>query len=70
MGKRNLYPSLSRKGIYDEELMAMLNLMTYVDGKMDLLEVSERINYSCTKLIFIAEKLVKEKILREISDDK
>ena len=70
LGKRNLYPSLSRKGIYDEELMAMLNLMTYVDGKMDLLEVSERINYSCTKLIFIAEKLVKEKILREISDDK
>lgn len=68
LGKRNLYPSLSRKGIYEGELMAMLNLITYVDGKMDLLQVSERIHYPCIKLIPIANKLVKEKILRVVAD--
>ena len=40
LGKRGLYPSIGAKG-WDEKLRTLLNLISYCDGKHDLLEIAE-----------------------------
>ena len=40
LGKRGLYPTLSRKGQYDE-VEKLLNMIAYLNGENDLIEVSD-----------------------------
>jgi aminopeptidase-like protein len=39
LGKRGLYPTVSRKGVYDE-VKTLTNMLAYFDGKNDLIEIS------------------------------
>lgn len=56
LGKRGLYPTISQKGSYNE-ITAMMNLITYSDGKNDLFDISRIIGVSPVKLIPIIQKL-------------
>lgn len=57
LGRRGLYPTISQKGNYDE-VFPMRNFISYADGTMDLIDISERINCPISKLEQIIPKLV------------
>lgn len=57
LGKRGLYPSESRKGIY-EEVKKLTNLIAYADGTEDLIAVSTRIGVPVEELIPSIDKLL------------
>ena len=56
LGKRGLYPTESRKGIY-HEVKKMTNLIAYADGCRDLIAISDKIGVPVSELIPIADKL-------------
>ncbi|MEY8213820.1 MAG: DUF4910 domain-containing protein [Colwellia sp.] len=56
LGKRGLYPTLSTKKTA-QQVRAMMNLITYCDGKRNLLEISDLINEDFYKLAEIVEQL-------------
>ena len=57
LGKRGLYPTISRKGIYDD-VIALKDFLAYADGTIDLIEISEKINQPIDLLIPIINKLM------------
>lgn len=56
LGKRNLYPTVSQKGVYDT-VRAYVDFLAYADGKNDLIGISEIINQPLDVLIPIVEKM-------------
>ncbi len=62
LGKRGLYPTVSKKNIYDE-VRKMTNFIAYADGNNDLIEISDRINVSIEELIPIIDRLEKADLL-------
>jgi aminopeptidase-like protein len=56
LGKRGLYPTLSTKKS-GEEVRVMMNLITYSDGRLSLLEIAERIGQPMWELLPIVERL-------------
>lgn len=56
LGKRGLYPTESRKGIY-EEVKKLTNLIAYADGTGDLIDISTRIGVPVKELIENVDKL-------------
>ena len=56
LGKRGLYPTISRKDMYGN-ILAMRDLMAYADGKNDLVDISNIIHVPVTELIPIVDKL-------------
>ena len=65
LGKRGLYPTISQKGSYDE-ITAMMDFITYADGKNDLFDISNIIGVPPYKLIDIAEKLEKHNLMEAL----
>lgn len=63
LGKRGLYPTISQKGSYDE-VKAMVDFITYADGRNDLFDISGRINVPVDVLIPIACKLEENELIR------
>ncbi len=66
LGKRGLYPSVSKRGIYDK-VKALTNFIAYADGNQDLIQMSDIINVPMDELIVIAEKLERNGIIRKLS---
>lgn len=66
LGKRGLYPSISKKGNYTKELMAMLDFLAYADGTNDVLQISDYIDYSAYKLLDIIHRMEKERIVKRM----
>ncbi|MBR6171957.1 MAG: DUF4910 domain-containing protein [Eubacterium sp.] len=62
LGKRGLYPSISQKGKYDE-VKAMMDFIGYADGKLDLIEISNKIVQPVRVLKPIIDKLLAEQII-------
>ena len=62
LGRRGLYPTLSRKGAYDE-IKAMTDFIAYADGTNDLFDISNMIQVPVYRLIEIADKLEKNGLL-------
>ncbi len=62
LGKRGLYPTESRKGIY-EEVKKMTNLIAYADGTEDLIGISTRIGVPVEELIPIVDRLCEAGLL-------
>ena len=56
LGPRGLFPTLSRKGIYDE-VFILMHFITYADGRNDLIDISNITNVPVQKLIEIKNKL-------------
>ena len=65
LGKRGLYPTVSQKGSYDG-VMAMMNLITYCDGRNDLFDLSDLIDVAPQELIPIVQKLLEHGLLEKI----
>lgn len=63
LGKRGLYPTISQKGSYDE-VKAMVDFITYADGKNDLFDISDRIGVPAEVLIPIVDKLEENDLIR------
>ena len=62
LGKRGLYPTVSRKGSYDE-VTSMVDFIAYADGTNDLIDISDRIGVATVFLIPIAKKLLKNNLV-------
>jgi len=65
LGKRGLYPTVSRKGRYDE-VRSMLNFIAYADGTNDLIAISEIIGVPVQQLVEIAENLESSGLLEKV----
>ncbi len=65
LGKRGLYPTVSQKGNYDQ-VLAMVDLLGYADGRRDLIEISDKIGVPVKELIPIVIKLVDNQLLRSV----
>ncbi|MCQ2497431.1 MAG: DUF4910 domain-containing protein [Lachnospiraceae bacterium] len=57
LGKRGLYPTVSKKGSYDS-VLAMRDLIGYSDGRNSLIEISNIIKVPVKELIPIVDKLM------------
>ncbi len=66
LGKRGLYPTVSKKGEYDE-VRPLQHFIAYADGKNDLVDISNRINVPISRLIPIVDKLIDNDLLGVIS---
>ncbi len=62
LGKRGLYPTISKKGSYDA-IFTQRDLIAYSDGRNDLIDISERIGVPVRELIPIKNKLVENALL-------
>ena len=67
LGKRGLYPSLSTGNTWSK-VETLMNLISYCDGSMDLLEISETIGEDFHSLLPIVEILTKNLIIKKVSD--
>jgi len=65
LGKRGLYPTISAKGSA-ENVRNMMNFLAYCDGKLDLLEISEKINVSIENCYEFINKLIEADLLETI----
>ena len=63
LGKRGLYPTVSRKDTYDQ-VEALVNFIAYADGRNDLFDISMRIGVSPFKLIPMIQKLEENGLIR------
>ncbi len=64
LGKRNLYPLISKKGGYLQTKTRM-NLLAYADGENNLFTISKKINVPLEKVIEEYKILLKEKLLKK-----
>ena len=62
LGKRGLYPTISKKGSYDG-ILAMRDLLMYADGNLDLMEISRQIKVPVETLIPIIDQLTEKDLL-------
>lgn len=66
LGKRGLYPTISRKGIYDE-VKKLTNLIAYADGKRDLIDISNKIGVPVGEMLSNVDKLLESGLLEIVS---
>lgn len=70
LGKRGLYPTVSRKGVY-AGVKSLTAFLAYSDGKHDLIDISNRIRVPVDELIPIITKLVKAGLItKKYRDDR
>lgn len=62
LGKRGLYPTISKKGSYDE-IKAMIDFIAYADGTNDLIDISNIINVKVKDIIPLLKKLKEKSLL-------
>ena len=65
MSKRNLYPSISQGIRRPISVRLMMDFLSYCDGKNSLLDIAEKINQPIWNLYDIANKLLKEKLIKK-----
>lgn len=64
LGKRGLYPLVSKKGVYDE-VRKLQDFIMYADGRNDLIDISNIIGYPAVKLIDMVKTLTENKLLKK-----
>lgn len=69
LGKRGLYPETSTKESTDA-VRTMMDFITYADGKIDLLEIAEKINVPVWDLYEIVQKLVQHGLISASKEKK
>lgn len=65
LGKRGLYPTVSKKGSYDA-IYSMTNFIAYSDGTNDLIDISNITGCAIRELIDVAEILLKNDLIELI----
>ena len=64
MGKRGLYPTLSKKGTF-REITLMMNLISLCDGNNSLFEIAEILKVPIWDLYNVIDKLENHKLIKE-----
>jgi len=67
LGKRGLRPQVGEKTNADK-VMTLMNILSYCDGKMTILEIADIINESFNNIYPIIEKLVEHGLLTKKYD--
>ena len=62
LGKRKLYPLVSKKGV-DNNTRAMMNFISYCDGNNTLLEIADMIGKPFSEVKVFLDKLIKHKLI-------
>ncbi|MDR2942404.1 MAG: DUF4910 domain-containing protein [Treponema sp.] len=62
LGRRGLYPTVSRKGQYDE-VFKMVNFLSYADGTNDLIDISNIIKVPVKGLLELTTLLLANKLI-------
>jgi aminopeptidase-like protein len=62
LGRRGLYPTVSRKGQYDE-VFKMINFLSYADGTNGLIDISNIINVPVKELLGLVILLNENKLI-------
>ena len=65
LGKRGLYPNLSTKG-NQEQIIKILNLLSYCDGEHSLIDIAEKINLPAWDLYELIETLISQDLISPI----
>jgi aminopeptidase-like protein len=65
LGRRGLYPTLSKTGSA-EKIRPMMNFLAYADGGEDLISISEKIGEDATALSVIVQKLLSANVVKKI----
>jgi aminopeptidase-like protein len=68
LGKRNLYPDVSKKENW-ESVIDIVNVLSFADGSSDLIELSENIQLPFTKTLTIADVLCREGLLERLCNN-
>lgn len=68
LGKRGLYPTVSKKGIYGD-VKDITNFIAYADGTRDLIEISNIIGVPVSKLLPIVNKLKEANLIYETNEN-
>ena len=63
LGKRGLYPNVSKLGSVNDSVKKMMNLIAYSDGNLSLLEIAEIIDVPMWELVQVFRVLKKHTIL-------
>lgn len=63
LGKRGLYPTISKKS-KNKEVKTIIDFIAYADGNNDLIDISNKINVPVWELYPIIEKLLKSDLLK------
>ena len=66
LGKRGLYSDISRKGSYDG-IMVQRDVLSYADGRNDLIDLSERIGVPVSEIVDIVDRLVENDLLEAVN---
>jgi aminopeptidase-like protein len=56
LGKRGLYPDLSRKDNFNRDFDLMMGILTYADGNLDLVDIAEKLRAPVWELYSIVGK--------------
>ena len=67
LGRRGLYPTLSYFGSIGEAVRNMMNLLSYADGTLDIIGISDAIGVSAKALAHMACQLEREGLLERMS---
>jgi aminopeptidase-like protein len=65
LGKRGMYPTLSKKGSADEHRLLM-DVLAYADGEMDLIDLANCLGEDVTALLPVIKKLRKAELLNRL----
>jgi aminopeptidase-like protein len=63
MGKRGLYPLISKKSTHNKELKLRMDLISYSDGVRNIFEISNLIKQPLSKVIKEYKNLKDHKII-------
>ena len=63
LGKRGLYPTLSKKGTYDQ-VKSLTDFLAYADGTLDLIDISNLIHVPISELISISQNLLDKGLIQ------
>jgi aminopeptidase-like protein len=66
LGKRNLYPNISKKDNYDDILKLRLDLIAYADGKKNIFEIAKILDKPLSEINNECELLNKKKIVKRL----
>jgi aminopeptidase-like protein len=67
LGKKGLYPTLSKKKGLAKKVKSMVDFLAYADGSKDLIEISNIIKVPVSDLYSIIDQLKKEGLIKEIT---
>lgn len=67
LGKRGLYPDISKKGSYDA-VQVLRDFIAYADGRNDLIGLSDIIGVPVSELIPIKNKLLENDLIKDVAE--